>query len=209
MSVRLRLQRHGRTKAPFYHIVAAHNTSPRDGRFIERLGSYNPTKVPAQITLDVDKALMWLLQGAEPSTTVNAILKYKGVLYKKHLLRGLKKGALTQEQVDEKFMDWERGHHGAVSDHVKMIEDRAAKAKSDEKDRIDAKRRDKEEADAKVIADAKAAEDAAAAEAKAAEEAATAEVETPATEASNEEPASDVQEEKSAEENTAEEPVKE
>lgn len=203
MSVRLRLQRHGRRKAPFYHIVAAHNTSPRDGKFIERIGSYNPTKVPAQITLDVDKALTWLLQGAEPSTTVNAILKYKGVLYKKHLLRGLKKGALTQEQVDEKFMEWERGHLGAVSDHVKMIEERAAKAKSDEKNRIDAKRREKEEAEAKVIADAKAAE------AKAAEEAATAAAETPATEASTEESASDVQEENSAEENTAEEPVKE
>ncbi|MBC8046225.1 MAG: 30S ribosomal protein S16 [Fimbriimonadaceae bacterium] len=161
MMVKMRLQRHGRKKSPFYHIVVANSTSPRDGKFIERLGYYNPTRVPAQITLDVDKALQWLQHGAEPTTTVNSILRYKGVLYKKHLLRGVKKGAFTMEVLEEKFAEWIRSHEGAVLDHVKSVEDKKLKVKDEELARIAAKRKEREEA-AK-----KAADEAAKAEAKA------------------------------------------
>lgn len=150
--VRMRLQRHGRKKAPFYHIVVATSTSPRDGKFIERLGTYNPTTVPAQITLNVDKAVDWLQKGAEPSTTVNAILKYKGVLYKKHLLRGVKKGAMSMEIAEQKFAEWQNSHQGAVMDHVKSIEDKKSKAKAEEVARINAKREEKANA-AKKAAD--------------------------------------------------------
>ena len=96
----------GRKKSPFYHIVIADSRSPRDGRFIERIGSYNPMTKPATIDLDRDKALEWLNNGAQPTDTVNAILRFKGVLYKKHLLRGVKKGALTIEQAEEKHNVW-------------------------------------------------------------------------------------------------------
>ena len=155
--VRMRLQRHGRKKAPFYHIVVATSTSPRDGKFIERLGTYNPTTVPAQITLNVEKAVDWLQKGAEPSTTVNAILKYKGVLYKKHLLRGVKKGAMSMEVAEEKFVEWQNSHQGAVMDHVKSIEDKKSKAKAEEVARINAKREEKTNA-AKKAADEAAKE---------------------------------------------------
>ena len=100
MAVKMRLARRGRKKAPFYHIVIADARSPRDGKFIEKIGSYNPTTVPATIELDREKAYDWLTKGVQPTDTVNAILKFKGVLYKKHLQRGVIKGAMTQEQAD-------------------------------------------------------------------------------------------------------------
>ncbi|MFZ4544842.1 MAG: 30S ribosomal protein S16 [Saprospiraceae bacterium] len=103
MAVKMRLQRHGRKKAPFYHIVIADARSPRDGKFIEKIGIYNPMTVPATIELDRDSAFTWLEKGAQPTDTVRAILRFKGVMYKKHLMRGVKKGALTTEQADEKF----------------------------------------------------------------------------------------------------------
>jgi len=106
MPVKIRLSRHGRKKAPFYHIVVADSRAPRDGRFIERVGSYNPITDPATIELNFDRALDWLQKGAQPTDTVRAILSYKGVLLKKHLLEGVKKGALTQEQAEEKFQNW-------------------------------------------------------------------------------------------------------
>ena len=93
MAVKLRLQRKGRKKAPFYHIVVADSRSPRDGRFIEKLGTYNPLTVPATIELNRDKAFEWLMKGAQPTDTVNAILRFKGVLLKKHLQLGVAKGA--------------------------------------------------------------------------------------------------------------------
>ena len=96
----------GRKKSPFYHIVIADSRSPRDGRFIERIGSYNPMTKPATIDIDRDKAFEWLNNGAQPTDTVNAILRFKGVLYKKHLMRGVKKGALTIEQANEKHTSW-------------------------------------------------------------------------------------------------------
>ena len=104
MPVRLRLQRHGRRKRPFYHIVAADSRAPRDGKFIEKLGTYNPMTVPATIELDRLGAYRWLTKGAQPSNTVAAILRYKGVMYYKHLMRGVSKGALTQEEASEKWM---------------------------------------------------------------------------------------------------------
>jgi small subunit ribosomal protein S16 len=107
MSVKIRLQRMGRKKAPFYHIVIADSRSPRDGRFIEKIGTYNPTTVPATIDINADKALTWLSNGAQPTDTVHKILSYKGVLYHKHLLRGVKKNVLTQEQADAKWQAWE------------------------------------------------------------------------------------------------------
>ena len=103
MSVKIRLQRHGRKKAPFYHIVIADSRSPRDGKYIEKIGTYNPLTVPATIDLDRDAAFDWLTKGAQPTDTVEAILRFKGVMYKKHLMRGVKKGALTVEQVEEKL----------------------------------------------------------------------------------------------------------
>ena len=98
MAVKIRLQRKGRKKAPFYHIVIADSRSPRDGRFIEKIGIYNPITKPATVEIDRDKAFEWLMKGAQPTDTLNAILRYKGVLYRKHLSRGVSKGALTQEK---------------------------------------------------------------------------------------------------------------
>ncbi len=106
MSVKIRLQRHGKKGKPFFHIVAADARAPRDGKFIERIGSYNPNTNPATIVLDTDKAVTWLFNGAQPTDTARAILSYKGVLYKAHLNKGVKKGALTQEQADAKFNAW-------------------------------------------------------------------------------------------------------
>ncbi|MCC6283636.1 MAG: 30S ribosomal protein S16 [Saprospiraceae bacterium] len=106
MPVKLRLQRKGRTKAPFYHIVVADARAPRDGRFIEKLGTYNPLTVPATIELNRDRAYEWLKNGAQPTDTVRAILRFKGVLLRKHLDRGVNKGALTPEQADAQLAQW-------------------------------------------------------------------------------------------------------
>lgn len=106
MSVKIRLQRRGRRKKPFYHIVVADSRAPRDGRFIEKIGSYNPMTKPATIELDRDRAYEWLMKGAQPTDTARAILRFKGVMYRKHLMRGVKKGALTQEQADEMYTKW-------------------------------------------------------------------------------------------------------
>ncbi len=104
--VRLRLQRKGRKARPFYHIVAADQRSKRDGRYIERLGSYNPMTNPATIELDRDAAYEWLKKGAQPTDTVRAILRFKGVLYLKHLMGGVAKGALTEEQALAKYEEF-------------------------------------------------------------------------------------------------------
>jgi len=106
MATKIRLQRHGKKGKPFYYIVVADARAPRDGRFIERLGSYNPNTNPATIDINFDKTLDWVNSGAQPTDTCRAILSYKGVLYKKHLQGGLKKGALTEEQVESKFQAW-------------------------------------------------------------------------------------------------------
>jgi len=117
MATRLRLQRHGAKGAPFYKIVAADSRARRDGKYIEQVGTYNPTTIPATIILDVDKAVKWLQNGAEPTTTVKAILSYKGALYKKHLLRGVKLGVVKAEDVETKFNEWAAQKDGKVLDH--------------------------------------------------------------------------------------------
>lgn len=106
MPVKIRLQRRGRKKRPFYHIVIADSRAPRDGRFIEKIGIYNPLTKPATIELDRDKAFDWLNKGAQPTDTARAILRFKGVMYRKHLQGGVKKGALTQEKADELYQAW-------------------------------------------------------------------------------------------------------
>ena len=106
MPVKIRLQRHGKKQRAFYHIVVADSRAPRDGKFIEKLGVYNPNTNPATIDLNIDAAVQWLHNGAQPTDTTRAILSYKGVLYKKHLEGGVKKGALTQDQADVKFAAW-------------------------------------------------------------------------------------------------------
>ena len=106
MSVKIRLQRHGKKGKPFFHIVVADARARRDGRFIEKLGIYNPITNPATIELDVDSSVKWLNNGAQPTDTARAILSYKGALLKHHLDGGIRKGALTQEQADAKLAAW-------------------------------------------------------------------------------------------------------
>jgi len=106
MAVKIRLSRHGKKNFAYFHIVVADSRSPRDGRLIETLGTYNPNTDPATIQLDADKALYWLNNGAQPTLTARRLLSYKGVLLKKHLLEGVAKGALTQEQADAKWEAW-------------------------------------------------------------------------------------------------------
>ncbi len=108
MGVKIRLARHGRKKKPFYHIVIADVRAPRDGRFIEKIGTYNPLTVPATVTLDRDKAVEWINKGAQPTDTVRSILKFQGVLYKVHLLKGVKKGALSEAKAEQMYADFIR-----------------------------------------------------------------------------------------------------
>ena len=122
MPVKLRLQRKGRKKAPFYHIVVADSRSPRDGRFIEKIGTYNPMTKPATIDIDRDAAFDWLNKGAQPTDTVAAILRFKGVMYKKHLMRGVKKGALSVEQADEKLAGWIEAKEGKIASSVEKTQ---------------------------------------------------------------------------------------
>jgi small subunit ribosomal protein S16 len=106
MSVKIRLQRHGRKAAPFYHIVVANSRSPRDGKFIEKIGTYNPLTVPATIELNRERAYQWVLNGAQPTETVRSIFRFKGVLLYKHLMEGVKKGAISQEEAEKRFNAW-------------------------------------------------------------------------------------------------------
>jgi small subunit ribosomal protein S16 len=115
MATKIRLQRHGKKGKPFYYIVVADARAPRDGRFIERLGSYNPNSNPATIDINFDKTLEWVNNGAQPTDTCRAILSYKGVLYKKHLEGGVKKGAITEEQLEEKFTAWLDQKEGKIT----------------------------------------------------------------------------------------------
>ncbi|MBR1873049.1 MAG: 30S ribosomal protein S16 [Bacteroidales bacterium] len=114
MAVKIRLQRHGKKNFAFFHIVVADSRAPRDGRFIEQIGSYNPNTNPATIVLDSEKALAWLNVGAQPTLTARRILSYEGVLLRKHLEGGVAKGALTQEQADRKFADWKAGRDSKI-----------------------------------------------------------------------------------------------
>ena len=106
MPVKIRLTRHGRKRKPIYHIVVADSRAPRDGRYIERIGLYNPNTNPATIDLDFDKALDWVQKGAQPTDTCRAILSYRGVMYKKHLMEGVKKNAFSEEEAEKRFSEW-------------------------------------------------------------------------------------------------------
>lgn len=127
MATRIRLQRHGKKGKPFYHMVIADSRAKRDGKFIERIGSYNPNTNPATIDVDFDRAMYWVGVGAEMSDTARAILHYKGVMYKSHLLKGVAKGALTEEQVDSKFNEWA----AAKEAKVQAKRDNLSKAQED------------------------------------------------------------------------------
>lgn len=185
MATKIRLQRHGKKGKPFFHIVAADTRSKRDGKYIERLGSYNPNTNPATIDIDFDRCLNWLKTGAERTDTANAILKYKGVVYKYHLDRGVVKGAMTQDQADAKFDKWMADKDAKLEGQVGNI---AKALDADAKARFRAET-DVKEARAKVLL-AKSSELAAAAAAEVAaanapEETAT--EEAPAVEAKAEE----------------------
>jgi small subunit ribosomal protein S16 len=179
MPVKMRLARHGRKRYAYYHIVVADSRAPRDGRYIERVGSYNPNTNPASIDLDFDKAYDWLVKGAQPTDTVKAILSYKGVLYKKHLMGGVKKGAFTEEEAHKKLDNW-------MSEKEAQIQAKKEKLEGDESAAIkkqlaaEAKLREAKEAaiaakNAELAAEAKAAEKAERAEEESSDEAPVAE----------------------------------
>ena len=182
MAVKIRLQRHGKKNFAFFHIVVADTRAPRDGRFIEQLGSYNPNTNPATIILDGERALAWLNVGAQPTLVTRRILSYEGVLLRKHLQGGVAKGALTQEQADQKWNEWKAQRDAKVNAKkeglVKAASDKAKAAFEAEK-KVNAERAEAIAKKAEELAEAqrKAAEEAAA---KAAEEAAQ---EAPAEEA--------------------------
>ncbi len=115
MAVKIRMQRHGSKKRPFYFIVAANSTSPRDGKFIEKLGTYNPLTVPATVRINNERALDWLQKGAQPTNTVRRILSFKGVLYMKHLMRGVSLGLFDEATAKEKFEKWNIEHEQLVA----------------------------------------------------------------------------------------------
>ncbi len=189
MSVKIRLQRHGKKGKPFYWIVAADARSKRDGKFLEKVGTYNPNTNPATIDLNLDKAVQWLHNGAQPTDTARAILSYKGALLKHHLDGGVRKGALTQEQADAKLAAWLE----EKASKVDAKKDGLAKAKDDAKAKALKAEKEVNEKRAKAAEEAlKAAEAEAAAEEVAAEEAveetvAEATEEAPAAEENNEE----------------------
>ncbi len=182
MSVKIRLQRHGKKGKPFFHIVVADARARRDGRFIEKLGVYNPITNPATIELDVDAAVKWLNNGAQPTDTARAILSYKGALLKKHLQGGVAKGAFDEAEAEKRFNAWLESKEAAVNSK----KDGLAQSKADAKKAA-------LEAEAKVNEARIAAAAQAEAEAKAAEEAANAPVEEVVAETTEETPAAEAE----------------
>lgn len=175
MPAKIRLQRFGKKGRPFYHIVIADGRAPRDGRSIEKLGTYDPITNPATIELNFDRALHWLQVGAQPTDTVRSILSYKGVMFKNHLLKGVAKGALTEEQAEVKFNEWLSGKETQIN---AKKSDLATSAREDKKSRMEAETKvnearlevlNKRKADELAVVEAKAAEEAAALAAAAAE----------------------------------------
>ena len=137
--VKIRLARRGRKKLAMYDVVVADARAPRDGRFIEKIGTYNPLTVPAKIELNNDRAFHWLMQGAQPSDTVKAMLSYRGIMLKKHLQIGVIKGALTQEQADGKLADWIKSKESkiqATTDRFAQDKEARAKARRDAESKI-------------------------------------------------------------------------
>lgn len=127
MPVKIRLQRHGKKGKPFYWIVAADSRSKRDGKYLDKIGTYNPNTNPATINLDVDSAVKWLDNGAQPTDTARAILGYKGAMLKRHLQGGVKKGAITEEQMEEKFNAWLEAKEGKIANKATGLEKEADK----------------------------------------------------------------------------------
>ncbi len=182
MSTKIRLQRHGRKGYAFYPIVIADSRAPRDGRFIERIGSYNPNTNPATVTLNFERALYWLNVGAQPTDTVRSILSHEGVLMMKHLQGGVKKGAFSEEEAQRRFAAWKQQHQASVD---AVCADMASKKEQDLKARLEAEAA-VNKAKAEVVAKKKAELAAAKAEAEAAaaaEQAAETTEEAPAEEA--------------------------
>jgi small subunit ribosomal protein S16 len=207
MPAKMRLARHGRKRYAYYHIVVADSRAPRDGRYIERIGTYNPNTNPATIDLDFDKAYDWLVKGAQPTDTVKAILSYKGVLYKKHLMGGVKKGAFNEEEAERKLEKWlteKDAQIQAKRERLAGEENAAIKKQLDAETKL---REPKEAAiaakNAELAAEAKAA--AAPAETEVAEEAPAEEVaETPVAEETTKAPVAEEKTEAPAEEKVAE-----
>ena len=135
MAVKIRLARHGKKGYAFYHIVVADSRAPRDGKFIEKLGTYNPNTNPATIDLNFEQALSWLMKGAQPTDTARAILSYKGVLLKKHLLGGVAKGAFTEAEAEARFNKWLGEKEGQVTAKVNKL---AAEKSADKRARLTA-----------------------------------------------------------------------
>lgn len=179
MPAKIRLQRHGKKGQPFYHIVVADNRSPRDGKFIEKIGTYNPLTEPAQVNLKFDRALYWYSVGAVPTDTVRSLLSKKGVMLKYHLLQGVRKGAMTEEQAEVKFQNWMKEKEAKLENVAKTVEE---KARGEKKSRLDAEKK-VNEARAEELAKKRLAE----LEAKKAEEAAAQAAEAPAEETPAEE----------------------
>jgi small subunit ribosomal protein S16 len=147
MPAKIRLQRHGKKGFAFFHIVIADGRAPRDGKFIEKLGTYNPNTNPATIELDFDRTLYWLQNGAQPTDTTRAILSYKGVMYKNHLLKGIAKGALTQEIAEARFEKWLSEKEGKIATKVQKL---SGSKEEDKRSRLAAEKA-KDEAKAKAI----------------------------------------------------------
>ena len=184
MAVKIRLQRHGKKNFAFFHIVVADSRSPRDGRYIEQIGSYNPNTNPATIILNADRALAWLNVGAQPTLVARRILSYEGVLLRKHLQGGVQKGALTQEQADSKFNEWKAQRDAKINAKKEGISKAAAEVAKKAAEAESKVNQDRAEALAKKKAEAeeaaRAATEAAAAEKAAQEAEAAAAEETPA-----------------------------
>ena len=166
MATKIRLARHGRKSRPFYHIVVADSRSPRDGKYIERIGSYNPNTNPATINLDFDKALTWLNNGAQPTDTARAILSYKGVMMMKHLQGGVKKGSFDEAAAEVKFEAWMKEKEAKINakkDGLSAAATDSAKARLDAETKVSTDRAEaiaKKAADAAEIAAAEAAKNA-------------------------------------------------
>jgi len=191
MAVKIRLARRGRKALAMYDIVVADSRSPRDGRFIEKLGNYNPNTNPATIVLDDDSAFDWVMKGAQPTETARAILSYRGIMMKKHLQVGVNKGAITQEEADKRYAEWLKAKEAKIQKKVEgLSKAEAAAAKA----RFDAETKVKEARAAEIQKKQQVAEEEAKA-AEAPEEAATEEAEAPVAEAPEETPAAEAKEE--------------
>jgi len=147
MPVKIRLARHGRKRAAYYHIVVADIRSPRDGKYIERIGDYNPNTNPATINLNFDKAVDWLMKGAQPTDTMRNILSYEGVLYKKHLLEGVKKGAFDEATADSKFQEWKTQKLAKIQTKVDKL---SSDANADATARLEAEKKVNDERAAEI-----------------------------------------------------------